>query len=80
MMAATINGTTFMLVRVTSGAAVNATVTYNATTRTAVLQPTTALGAITTYRARVKGGTAGVKDAAGNSLLSDVTWTFTTGL
>jgi hypothetical protein len=42
------------------------------------LNPDADLAANTTYTATIKGGTGGVKDAAGNALASDRTWTFTT--
>ena len=55
-----------------------ATVAYTAATFKATLTPSAALTAATTYVARVKGGTGGIKDVAGNVLAADVTWTFTT--
>jgi hypothetical protein len=74
---ATINGTTFEL-RNPSSALVAATVTYNAGTNTAILTPSSALANGTTYTAKVIGGAAGVKDLAGNAMVGDYTWTFTT--
>lgn len=59
-------------------AVVAAAVAYNATTFTATLTPTSALAAGTAYTVDVVGGAAGVKDASGNALAADVTWTFTT--
>ena len=44
----------------------------------ATLNPSADLEAGTTYIATVKGGTAGVKDVAGNALASDSSWRFTT--
>jgi uncharacterized protein DUF4082/Big-like domain-containing protein len=55
-----------------------ANVTYNAATRTATVTPTAALSNSTSYTISVVGGTSGIKDAAGNALLSTVTSTFTT--
>ena len=57
-----------------------ATVTYNAATLTATLDPTRASRLTTTYTARVRGGAADprVKDSAGNALAADYTWSFTT--
>ena len=55
MTASTVASNTFEL-RDASGALVPATVTYNAATRTATLQPTAALGNSTIYTATVKGG------------------------
>ena len=57
---------------------IGATVVYTASTFKATLTPTAALTAATTYVARAKGGTGGIKDVAGNVLAADVTWTFTT--
>ncbi|EIC28174.1 DUF4082 domain-containing protein [Methylomicrobium album] len=57
---------------------VPATVNYNSISRTATLTPNGALAANTAYTATVKGGSTGVKDAAGNPLAADVSWTFTT--
>ena len=57
---------------------VPAAVTYNSANNVATLNPTADLAAGTTYTATIKGGATGVKDAAGNALASDRTWTFTT--
>ena len=70
-----VTGATFEL---TGGAPIPATVTYSAGTRTAILTPTSALTYSTTYTARLKGGTSGIKDSAGNALAVDYVWTFTT--
>ncbi|MEX0679333.1 MAG: DUF4082 domain-containing protein, partial [Pirellulales bacterium] len=51
---------------------------YNSSTNTATLTPSAALANSTTYTIVVKGGSAGVKDLAGNALVSDVTSSFTT--
>ncbi|WP_457974440.1 phytase [Arthrobacter sp. D1-17] len=64
-----------------TGTAVSAAVSYDNTNRVATLNPDADLAAGTagtTYTATIKGGTAGVKDAAGNALAADRTWTFTT--
>jgi hypothetical protein len=58
---------------------VPATVTYYSSTRTVTLTPTAALANSTTYTAKIKGGTSGVRDLAGNPLASDYSWSFTTG-
>jgi hypothetical protein len=47
---------------------------------TATLTPDSALAANTTYTATVKGGPAGVRDLAGNALVADQIWPFTTGV
>ena len=44
----------------------------------ATLDPSADLAASTTYVATVKGGSSGAKDAAGNALPADVSWSFTT--
>ncbi len=55
-----------------------AAVTYNSRDRVATLDPGADLKAGVTCTATIKGGSAGVKDAAGNALAADRTWTFTT--
>ena len=75
--ATTVN-TTSVVLRDAAGAVVPAAVGYDAGTRTATLDPTAALAAGATYTATVKGGSAGVKDLAGNALAADDSWTFTT--
>jgi len=77
MSAATVSGSTFQLFG-PSSSLVAATVTYNSGSQTATLQPTTALASSTTYTAVVTGGSNGVKDAAGNAMTSNFTWSFTT--
>ncbi len=75
--ASTVNANTVLL-RDAAGAAVPATVTYDAGSQTATLDPTAPLADATTYTATVKGGSAGVKDLAANALAADDSWTFTT--
>lgn len=79
MTAATITTSTVVL-RDPSNAVVTASVTYDASTRTATLDPAAPLAYLTTYTATVKGGATDprVKDAAGNALAADYTWSFTT--
>ena len=43
------------------------------------LTPTAALTASTVYTATISGGATGVKDLAGNALVSNYVWSFTTG-
>ncbi|MDQ3776780.1 MAG: DUF4082 domain-containing protein [Pseudomonadota bacterium] len=76
---ATVNTSTFEL-RDASNALVTATVSYNASTNTATLTPSSALSNGVTYTATVKGGTTDprVKDLAGNALAVNVSWSFTT--
>jgi len=70
-----VTDTTFTLKSASTSVA--APVTYDATSRTATLNPTANLAAGTTYTATLTGGTSGIKDTAGNPLTT-VTWTFTT--
>ena len=77
MDASTITSSTFQLVD-SSSVVVNATVSYNASTQTAILQPTAALSYTIAYTATLAGGPSGVKDASGNAMTSNVTWSFTT--
>ncbi len=76
MTASTVNATTVQLRNGATGVA--ASVSYNATTFTATLTPTSPLAYSTTYTATVTGGSAGVKDLAGNALAADLVWSFTT--
>ncbi len=74
MDAASITSSTFVL---RSGATtVPATVTSAG--GTATLSPNAPLAGGATFTATVQGGNLGVKDAAGNPLASDVSWSFTT--
>ncbi|WP_077488477.1 Ig-like domain-containing protein [Sinomonas mesophila] len=76
MDASTITSSAFTLQ--TGTTPVPADVAYSSTTKAATLNPSADLAADTTYTATIKGGTDGVKDAAGNALASDTSWTFTT--
>jgi hypothetical protein len=77
MSAASITASTFQL-RDPGGAVVPAAVTYDGGGRTATLDPQGVLADSTRYTATVKGGTTGVKDNAGNALVADQSWSFTT--
>jgi hypothetical protein len=79
MDAASVNGSTVEL-RDPANALAAATVSYNAASFIATLDPTASLAVGVTYTARVRGGGADprVKDLAGNALAADLTWTFTT--
>ncbi|WP_324643158.1 S8 family serine peptidase [Pseudarthrobacter sp. LT1] len=72
-----VSATTFVL-KNAAGASIAATVTYNATTRTATLDPAANLAADTTYTATLAGGTSAIRDAAGTPLAT-TSWSFTTG-
>jgi myo-inositol-hexaphosphate 3-phosphohydrolase len=75
--AQSVNATTVVLSE-NSGAVVSASVSYDSTSRAAVLRPASALRFGVGYTAVVKGGPAGVKDVAGNPLAADRQWSFTT--
>jgi hypothetical protein len=77
--ASTLTTSTFEL-RDSANALVPSTVAYDAATLTASLKPTNALAPGATYQAMLHGGSTDprVKDAAGNALASNVTWSFTT--
>ncbi|MFM9272456.1 Ig-like domain-containing protein [Pseudarthrobacter sp. NKDBFgelt] len=76
MDASTVGSGTFTLESGTG--AVTASVTLNGAGNVATLSPDADLAAGTRFTATIEGGSAGVKDAAGNALASDKTWTFTT--
>jgi hypothetical protein len=77
MNASTITAANFEL-RDPSSALVAGTITYDAGTRVATFAPASMLGNSKTYTATIKGGTSGVKDAAGNALAANYAWSFTT--
>jgi hypothetical protein len=68
MDAGTINGTTFKLFKAGTTNLIPAAVTYNATAKTAILDPSANLRRGTKYKAAV---TTGAKDLAGNQLDQD---------
>ncbi len=82
MKASTVNGTTFKLFKKGSTTRLGASVSYDATAHTAMLDPTNSLKIGATYKAVI---TTGANDLAGNSLDQDSskvgnqakTWTFT---
>ena len=76
----TINSTTFELRNASTNALVAATVSYDAATRRATLNPSGNLAARTRFTATVRGGATDprVKDLAGNPLAASLTWSFTT--
>jgi hypothetical protein len=78
MDATTIDTNTFQL-RDAANALVAATVSFNATTRVATLDPSPTLLAAAVYTATLRGGATDprVKDAAGNALAADASWSFT---
>ena len=74
---ATVNSSTFRLLNSTNSP-VPASVTYNASTSTATLTPSSALTASSSYQAVITGGANGVKDSSGNPMSSTFSWLFTT--
>ncbi len=72
MDASTITSSTFILKKGTT--VIPGTVTYSGLIAT--FNPTNVLDASTVYTSTI---TTGAKDAAGNAMLNDLTWTFTTG-
>jgi hypothetical protein len=85
MDASTINDVTFTLTKPDplqqlGGTPVVATLSYEPTTNTAILDPNAELEAEVTYTATLKGGPSGVKDRAGNPLEADKVWSFTTAV
>jgi hypothetical protein len=77
MQAGTVAAATVELRNAATNALVAAAVTYNSTLKAVTLDPSASLVAGTQYRATIMGGAAGVKDAAGNAMTADYTWTFT---
>jgi hypothetical protein len=74
---ATLSSSTFTLTGA-GGAAVAATVAWDAGTGSAVLTPAAPLPAGAGFTVTVKGGPAGVADVAGNRMAADRVWHFTT--
>ena len=75
MDASTITASTFTL-KDSSGNTVSGTVSYDDTTKTATLTPSSNLSDNTTYTATISGD---VKDANGHAMGKDCSWSFTTG-
>lgn len=71
----TVNTNTFQ-VRNAANALVNATVSMSG--NQIILTPSTVLSGSATYTVTIVGGSAGVKDIAGNALVNNYSWTFTT--
>jgi CSLREA domain-containing protein len=69
------------LTNVNTGAQVQVqgTVTLTPDGKTVTLDPSATLAKRTRYEARIRGGTGGVEDLAGNPLAADKVWSFTTG-
>jgi Ca2+-binding RTX toxin-like protein len=74
-----LNSATFTLSQ-SYGTPVAATLSYDPSTKKAILNPDAPLDSKATYTAIVRGGTVGVKDPSGNPLAEDRVWSFTTTL
>jgi hypothetical protein len=74
---ATVSGATVEL-RSAAGVLVTAGVAYAAAGFTVTLTPSAPLASGVTYTATLRGGSAGIKDVAGNALAADSVWSFTT--
>ena len=77
MSAASISASSFVL-RDSANVVVPATISYNASTRVATLTPSQALGGSKSYTSTIVGGSAGVRDAAGNAMIGNYVASFTT--
>jgi hypothetical protein len=64
--------------RVSDGVAVPTALTFSATSRVLTVNPSNSLAANTQYRVTLSGSSTGLRDAAGNPLVTR-SWTFTTG-
>jgi hypothetical protein len=73
----TITTTTFRLLD-SSNNAIPATVSYNSTSSTITLDPTSALNPASSYTVVLSGGSNGIKSNNGTPMSSDVSWQFTT--
>ena len=73
-----VSGTTFKLRPAGSSTVVSATVTYDAATQVATLNPAADLTPGGQYKATLTGGASAIRDMAGNALAT-TTWTFTVG-
>jgi hypothetical protein len=73
-----LTSSTFVLTVEGSPTSVPAIVTYDDASLTSTLVPTSPLDPDSTYEATISGGSGGVTDVAGNPLVLDYVWTFTT--
>ena len=73
-----VSGTTFVLRNTVTNALIGAVVTRNGVTNQWILNPNANLANDTRYTVTVTGGTAAIRDLAGNPLAT-TTWTFLTG-
>ncbi|MGY2746485.1 peroxidase family protein [Arthrobacter sp. UYCu723] len=70
--------TTVRVTNLTTNNVITTTIGFNPLTRVLTIDPATTLVANTQYRVQITGGTAAVRDTAGNPLVTR-TWTITTG-
>ena len=78
MSGSTINTGTIALYDVSANTSVAGQVSYDPVNNVASFNPLSPLAYTTEYTANVKGGASGVKDAAGNPLAADYSFSFTT--
>jgi hypothetical protein len=76
---ATISTAAFSLKQTLSGANVPGTVVYAVVGKAATFTPSSVLGNGLKYTATIKGAVGGVADLAGNVMVQDKVWSFTTG-
>ena len=74
---ASLTASSFSLTPTAGGSPVAASLTYDATTRTARLQPSARLSQSTSYTATL---TTGIQATDGTAMSSNVSWSFTTGI
>ena len=72
-----VGAATFDLRTAATNTLVPAAVSYNTATKTAILTPVAALVPGVTFNATLKGGPTGVRDVAGNALVSNALWSLT---
>jgi hypothetical protein len=65
-------------VTTSTGVAVAGAVAYDNASKTATFTPSADLANSATYTATLRGGSTGIKDAAGNALVSNYSWSFST--
>jgi trimeric autotransporter adhesin len=78
MLPSSIGSGTFTLTQRGSPTPVPAAITYSPGTATATLDPDADLSPDTIYDALITGGSAGLRDVAGNAMASDHAWSFQT--
>ncbi len=74
---ASLTSTNFSLKETNTGKVIAGTASYSGVN--AVFVPQSALALNTSYTGTIKGGANGIKDLAGNAMVSDYVWSWTTG-